>query len=223
MGVKMPTANTAVHGIAVLDIHDGKWAIWQVSTAQITGSGRAESTNAVVTDGFDERVFRSLSYQRPVVMTSRAQKHCQEQAILEAPTFEPDAFLADCSSWIDLLQDLFWAENENRNEYNAGMTKARKDAKAAGRPLPQYQRRAPLQDIDWPAPPHPHVWESSPDCDDPVNKEALRVANGCIQLLNYWREIENDRLRKSRSYFYGTGGLSPRAWPESATKVADHG
>lgn len=223
MGVTMPSTDLAVHGIAVLDVLEGRWAIWQVSTPPMTGSARAASTNAVVTDGFDERVFRSLSYKRPIIMTARAQKHCQEDAVLEATAFEPDVFLADCASWIDRLQDLFWAENENRKDYNASMAKARREAKAAGGTLPEYQRRAPLQDIDWPAPPHAAAWESSPDCEDSVNKEALRVANGCIQLLNYWLEIENDRLRKSRTYFKGIGGPALRPWPEPASDVAVRG
>ncbi|AOY74201.1 hypothetical protein ARZXY2_4702 (plasmid) [Arthrobacter sp. ZXY-2] len=211
-----------MHGIAVLDIQDGRWAIWQVSTASITGSGRAGSTNAVVTEGFDEGVFLSLTYNRPVFLTSRAQKHCQERVVMEATAFVPEDFLADCASWTDHLQELFWAENDSRREYNASMAAARREAKASGLPLPDFQRRAPLQDIDWPAPPPARVWESSPACEDPVNVEALRVANGCIQLLNYWQEIENDRLKKSRSYFKEAGGPASRPWPTPAPKLVNH-
>ncbi|MFJ4027457.1 hypothetical protein ACIPWF_09705 [Paenarthrobacter sp. NPDC089989] len=218
----MPVIGADVHGIAVLDVHDGRWAVWQVSTASLTGSGRAGSTNAVVTDGFDERVFRSLTYNRPIFLTSRAQKHCQERVVLEATAFLPEEFLADCASWTGYLQGLFWAENDSRREYNANMAAARKEAKAAGLPLPEFQRRAPLQDIDWPAPPLQSVWESSPACEDPVNVEALRVANGCIQLLNYWQEIESDRLKKSRSYFKEAGGPVARPWPSQAPAPVEH-
>ncbi|MEC3853888.1 hypothetical protein [Paenarthrobacter ureafaciens] len=218
----MPVIGADVHGIAVLDVHDGCWAVWQVSTASLTGSGRAGSTNAVVTDGFDERVFRSLTYNRPIFLTSRAQKHCQERVVLEATAFLPEEFLADCASWTDYLQGLFWAENDSRREYNANMAAARKEAKAAGLPLPEFQRRAPLQDIDWPAPPLQSVWESSPACEDPVTVEALRVANGCIQLLNYWQEIESDRLKKSRSYFKEAGGPVARPWPSQAPAPVEH-
>lgn len=222
MGATMPAIGSDVHGIAVLDIHNGRWAVWQVSTASFTGSGRAGSTNAVVTEGFDERGFLSLAYNRPVILTSRAQKHCQESVVLAATAFVPEEFIADCTSWIDYLQGLFWAENDSRREYNASVAKARKDAKTAGLPLPDFQRRAPLQDIDWPAPPLPRFWESSLACEDPVNVEALRVANGCIQLLNYWQEIESDRLKKSRSYFREAGGSVLRPWPTPSPKTVDH-
>ncbi|MCP1415432.1 hypothetical protein [Paenarthrobacter sp. A20] len=218
----MPATGSNAHGIAVLDVHDGRWAVWQVSTASLTGSGRAGSTNAVVTEGFDERVFLSLTYNRPVFLTSRAQKHCQERVVLDTTAFVPEDFLRDCASWVDYLQGLFWAENDSRREYNATTATARKEAKAAGLPLPDFQRRAPLQDIDWPAPPLSSVWESSPACEDPVNVEALRIANGCIQLLNYWQEIENDRLKKSRSYYKGAGGPVARPWPTRAPESVDN-
>ncbi|WP_157356959.1 hypothetical protein [Arthrobacter sp. U41] len=215
----MPTSETVVHGIAVLDIHEDKWAIWQVSAMSLTGSLRASATNAVVTDGFDERAFRSLSYKRPVLLTSRARKHCTEAVVLETPEFDPEVFVSDCTSWVDLLQDLFWAENDRRASHNSHKVQARKKARAAGEPLPEYQRQGPLQDIDWPAPPLPSVWASSVECVEPVNTEALRVANGCIQLLNYWLEIENDRSRASRKYFNGVGGSAVRSWPVPATAV----
>jgi hypothetical protein len=217
----MSESEAVVHGIAVLDIHEGRWAIWQVSALALTGSLRASATNAVVTEGFDERVFHSLSYKRPVLMTSRAQKHCTEPVVLEAPAFDPDVFVSDCTSWVDLLQDMFWAENDRRASHNAAKVKARKEARAAGEPLPEYQRQAPLLDIDWPAPPAASAWESTVECVEPVNKEALRVANGCIRLLNYWLDIENDRLRRSRKYFNAVGGPSVRSWPVPAATAGE--
>jgi hypothetical protein len=217
----MSVSEAVVHGIAILDIHEDKWAIWQVSALALTGSLRASATNAVITDGFDERVFHSLSYKRPVLLTSRARKHCTEAVVLEAPPFDPEIFVSDCSSWVDLLQQMFWAENDRRAAYNTSKVKERKEARAAGEPLPDYQRRAPLLDIDWPAPPLTSAWESAVECIEPVNEEALRVANGCVRLLNYWLDIENDRLRKSRKYLNGIGGPSVRSWPTPATAGAE--
>jgi hypothetical protein len=210
-----------VHGIAVLDIHEDRWAMWQVSANAVRGPLRATTTNAVVTDGFDERVFHSLAYKRPVYLTARARKHCTEDIVMEAPQFDPEAFIADCTSWIDLLQDMFWAENDRRAAYNSERVEARKEARATGAPLPEYRRQAPLLDIDWPAPPIPAAWETAVDCVDPVNQEALRVANGCVRLLNYWIDIENDRLRKSRTYFNGVGGTAIRSWPVSAPALGE--
>jgi hypothetical protein len=217
----MSESEVVVHGIAVLDIYEGRWAVWQVSALALTGSLRASATNAVVTDGFDERVFHSLSYKRPVLMTSRAQKHCTEPAVLEAPAFDPEVFVSDCTSWVDLLQDMFWAENDRRAAHNAAKVKARKEARTAGKPLPEYQRQAPLLDIDWPAPPAASAWESTVECVEPVNKEALRVANGCIRLLNYWLDIENDRLHRSRKYFNAVGGPLVRSWPVPAAAAGE--
>ncbi len=208
--------DSVMHGIAVLDIHGDRWAIWQVSAVALTGPLRAAPTNAVVTDGFDERVFQSLAYKRPVYLTARARKHCTEDTVLKAAQFDPDVFIEDCRSWVDLLQDMFWAENERRAAYNTTTVKARKEARLTGAPIPDYQRQAPLLDIDWPAPPLASTWESAADCVEPVNQEALRVANGCIRLLNYWLDIENDRLRKSRTYFNGVGGPLVRSWPVPA-------
>lgn len=218
----MSSSEAVMHGIAVLDIHDDRWAVWQVSAVALTGPLRAAPTNAVVTDGFDERVLHSLTYQRPVYLTARARKHCSEDIVLGAPQFDPKVFIADCTSWVDLLQDMFWAENERRAAHNTATVKARKEARATGAPLPEYQRQAPLLDIDWPAPPLPSAWESAVDCVDPVNQEALRVANGCIKLLNYWLDIENDRLRKSRTYFNGVGGSSIRSWPVPAASIGEN-
>jgi hypothetical protein len=217
----MSKSEAVVHGIAVLDIYEDRWAIWQVSALALTGSLRASATNSVVTDGFDERVFRSLSYKRPVLMTSRARKHCTEAAVLEATAFDPEVFVSDCTSWVDLLQNIFWTENDRRTAYNTDKVKARKEARAAGAPLPEYKRQAPLQDIDWPAPPVASAWQSMVECVEPVNKEALRVANGCIRLLNYWLDIENDRLRRSRKYFNGVGGPAVRSWPVPAAAVGE--
>ena len=64
--------------------------MWQVSANAMRGPLRATSTNAVVTDGFDERVFHSLAYKRPVYLTARARKHCNEKVVLDAPQFDRD-------------------------------------------------------------------------------------------------------------------------------------
>lgn len=203
-------------GIAILDIHDGRWALWQVSANAFTGPLRATATNAVTSDGFDEKAFRSLAGDRQLLLTARAEAKCTEPQVLEAPRFNPDGFIRDCRSWVDLLQDLFWAENDRRAAYNTSKVQERKDARAAGRTVPEYKRQAPLLDIDWPAPPPSSVWESDRDCTEPVSQEALRIANGCVRLLNYWLEIEADRTRRTRTYFGGAGGTSVRTWPVPA-------
>ena len=214
--------NSVAHnqGVAILDIHDGRWALWQVSVDTFTGPLRASATNAVTSDGFDENAFRSLSGGRQLFLTARAEEKCVEPQVLQAPRFDPEAFIADCRSWVNLLQDLFWAENERRSAYNEGRVQERKAARAAGLPVPDYKRQAPLLDIDWPAPPLSSAWESDQDCSEPVSVEALRIANGCIRLLNYWLEIETDRTRRTRTYFEGIGGARVRAWPVPAPEAS---
>ncbi|WP_146065722.1 hypothetical protein [Arthrobacter pityocampae] len=214
----MSTIDATSHGIAVLDIHDGRWGIWQVSAVAFTGPLRATATNAVVSDGFDERAFRSLTYKRQILLTARAEQACDEPQVFDAPMFDPDTFVAHCTSWVDILQDMFWQENDRRAAYNRTKVAERKAARSAGQVPPDYQRQAPLLDIDWPACPDPDVWKTSKGCTDPVNAEALRVANGCIKLLNFWIDIENDRLRKSRKYLNGAGGPTVRPWPTLASE-----
>lgn len=217
----MDTSDAATRGIAVLDIHDGSWALWQISTNSFAGPLRATATNAVVTDGFDEKAFHSLTYSRPLLMTARARQKCTEHTVLDAPGFDPAGFLNECRSWVDLLQSMFWAENERRAAYNTQKVQQRQEARKAGTTLPGYQRQTQLGDIDWPAPPPASAWETDTDCGDPVNREALRVANGCIGLLNYWLEIEADRTRKARKYFNGIGGPAVRHWPVPAPDPAN--
>lgn len=203
-------------GIAVLDIHDGQWALWQVSVNAFTGPLRATATNAIVSDGFDQNAFRSLTGDRQLLLTTRANAKCTEPQVLEAPRFSPNAFIADCRSWMDMLQDLFWAENDRRVAYNLAKVQERKEARAAGLPALEYKRQAPLLDIDWPASPPSSVWESKIDCVEPVRSEALRIANGCVRLLNYWLDLEADRTRRTRTYFNGAGGPAVRMWPVPA-------
>lgn len=218
----MTERDATPHGITVLDIHDGRWALWQVSATTMNGPLRATSTNAVVTDGFDEKAFLSLTYRRPVLLTARAGQVCTEPIILEAAPFDPEQFIADCDAWINLLQGMFWAENDRRAEANAENARRRKEAKAAGAPAVEYKRLAPLKDIDWPGAPPASSWSTDTDSPEPVTVEALRVANGCARLLNFWLDIETDRTRKTRqSYLNGIGGPVVRRWPEPVPTTAE--
>ncbi|KUG51719.1 hypothetical protein AVL61_15880 [Kocuria rosea subsp. polaris] len=216
----MAQEDTTPHGITVLDIHGGRWALWQVSVTTMTGPLRAMNTNAVVADGFDEKAFLSLTYHRPVLLTARARQVCDVPVVLEAAQFDPEEFIALCDSWVDLLQGMFWAENDRRAALNAENAQHRKDAKAAGRPAPEYQRLAPLKDIDWPGVPPASSWSTDTESQEPVTVEALRVANGCARLLNFWLEIEADRTRKARTYLKGIGGPQVRHWPQPTPSAA---
>lgn len=223
----MAQEDTTPHGITVLDIHGGQWALWQVSVTTMSGPLRATNTNAVVTDGFDEKAFLSLTYHRPVLLTARAGRVCDEPMVLDSTRFDPEEFIGLCDSWIDLLQGMFWAENDHRAALNAKNAQHRKDAKAAGLPVPEYKRLAPLKDIDWPAVPLASSWVTDVESPHPVTVESLRVANGCAGLLNFWLEIEADRTRKTRTYLKGIGGPKMRQWPQptlvAATEDAEKG
>ena len=179
---------------------------------------RASSTNAIVTDGFDGAAFDCVSYNRPVLLSERALIACQEQRVLDSVRLKPEVFLQDCESWVSALQQTFWDENDRRLAHNLQLSADRKAAKATGALGPDTKRLAPLQDIDWPAPPPSSVWESDPACTKPVSEEALRIARGCIRLLNYWLDIESDRARKSRPYFHDAG-TAIRPWPSAANDV----
>ena len=210
------SAHIAVpHGIAVLDIYDGQWALWQVSVNSAGGPVRASSTNAIVTEGFDAAAFDCISYNRPLLLTERALIVCREQPVLDAIRLQPDAFLRDCEHWVSSLQQIFWDENDRRLAHNLQNSADRKAARAAAAPLPETKRLAPLVDIDWPAPPPPSAWESDTACSESASSEALRIAKGCIRLMNYWLDIETDRTRKNRIYFHGAG-IAVRAWPVPA-------
>lgn len=207
------------HGIAVLDIHDGRWALWQVSVNSSSGPLRASSTNAIVTDGYDRAAFDCAAYNRPVLLSERAQIACSEEYVLDSVRMNPETFLRDCDSWVSSLQHVFWDENDRRLDHNVLLTERRKAAKATGAPLPETKRLAPLQDIDWPAPPPSSLWESDPACTKPAPEEALRIARGCIRLLNYWLDIESDRTRKNRPHFHGAG-TAIRTWPMPVQEVS---
>lgn len=212
----------APHGISVLDIHAGKWALWQVSTHSAGGPVRASATNAIVTDGFDARAFDCVTYNRPILLTERASAACSEQRVLDTVTLQPHVFLQDCESWVSSLQQKFWDENDRRLVHNAQIAEERKAAKTAGTPLPTTKRLAPLQDIDWPAPPPSSLWETDPDCIETASSEALRISKGCIQLLDYWLGIESDRTRKNRAYFH-EAGTDIRSWPTPAQETRQPG
>lgn len=203
------------HGVAVLDIHDGRWALWQVSVHPTGGPMRASSTNAIVTDGFDAAAFDCVSYNRPLLLSERALIACDEQRVLDSARMKPKDFLRDCESWVSSLQQTFWNENDRRLAHNVQVAEDRKAARAAGLLVSDMKRLAPLQDIDWPAPPPSSVWESDPLSTKSASEEALRIARGCIQLLNYWLDIESDRTRKSRPYFH-RAGAAIRPWPSPA-------
>ena len=207
------------HGIAILDIHEGRWALWQVSVNAAGGPMRASSTNAIVTDGFDGAAFDCVSYNRPLLLSERALAACREQRVLDSVRLKPEVFLQDCESWVAALQQDFWDENDRRLAHNLQLSADRKAAKAAGAQVPDTKRLAPLQDIDWPAPPPSSAWESDPACTKPVSEEALRMARGCIRLLNYWLDIESDRTRKNRSYFHDAGTVI-RPWPIPANELS---
>ena len=178
MGESVDMADTAPFGVAILDIHDGEWALWQVSTDRAKGPMRAIATNAVVSTGFDEKAFRSLAGDRQVLLTARAKNKCTEPLVLEAVPFSPSDFLDLCSTWVDMLEDLFQAENLRRTEFNSAKVQERKDARAAGQKPGEYKRLAPLTGVDWPLPPPSSLWESQIDCTEPVvdQRYELRTA-----------------------------------------------
>lgn len=214
----MNNAVTTPFGVAILDIHDGNWALWQVSVDSSKGSLRAVATNAVVSAGFNEKAFCGITGDRQLLLTARAEAKCTEPMVFDAPRFSPVEFLETCNGWVAVLEGLFQAENQRRSDYNAVKVQERKDARASGAPAVEYKRKSPLQGIDWPAPPLSANWESDIECNAPVVGEALRVANGCVRLLNYWLDIELNRTRRNRTYFNGVGGQNFRAWP---VKVKD--
>jgi hypothetical protein len=220
IGGESVSAHIAVpHGIAVLDIHEGRWAWWQVSMSSAGGPLRASPTNAIVTEGFDGAAFDCVSYNRPVLLSERALIACREQRVLDSVRLRPDIFLQDCESWVSALQQTFWDENDRRLAHNLQLSADRKAAKAVGAPVADTKRLAPLQDIDWPAPPPSSAWESDAACTRPVSEEALRIARGCIRLLNYWLDIESYRTRKNRSYLHDAS-TRIRPWPSPAIELS---
>lgn len=209
----MDSVEAEPYGVVVLDIHEGIWALWQVSVDGSKGPLRATATNAVVSRGFNESAFRSLSGDRQLLLTSRAEKECTVPLVVESVRFVPEAFTTMCVSWVDMLEDSFQAENLRRSTFNSDMARERKDARAAGAETKKYMRKSPLVGVDWPVPPPISAWKSDAGCTEAAVGEALRIANGCIRLINYWLDIEANRTHRGRSYFKGVGGNKVRAWP----------
>lgn len=209
----MNRVESAPYGVAVLDIHDGIWALWQVSVDGSKGPMRATPTNAVVSNGFSESAFRSLSGDRELLLTSRAEKECTVPLVLESIRFVPDIFIATCASWVEMLEECFQAENHRRRTFNSDMARERKEARAAGTKLKGYARKSQLVGVDWPVAPPTSAWISDVDCTEAAVGEALRIANGCVRLIDYWLDIELHRTHRSRAYFKGVGGDRVRAWP----------
>lgn len=202
-------------GIAVLDVYESKWAIWQVSVDSFYGRLQASTTNAVVRDRFERGEFESLVGNRQLLLTPRATTVCAEDDVVGPDLFDGQHFAELCASWIELLDGMFLAENERREEEN----QRRKEAKQRGTGGP-YTKLAPLLDLGLPGLPSESLWTSTSSCVEEARVEALRVANGCVNLLNYWLDIETARTRKNRTYFKGVGGPEIRIWPCEAPKLS---
>ena len=202
-------------GIAVLDVHEGKWAIWQVSVDSFYGRLRASTTNAVVRDHFERTEFEALVGNRQLLVTPRAAVACPEADIAGPELFNGQRFADLCGSWIDLLDGMFRAENKRREAEN----ERRKEAKRAGTGG-TYTKLSPLLDLGLPGLPAEALWTSDAACVEEARVEALRVANGCVRLLDYWLDIEAARTRKNRTYFNGVGGPEIRLWPCEAPTLA---
>lgn len=198
-------------GIAVLDVYQNQWALWQVSVDSFYGRLRASTTNAVVRDHFNRDEFESLVGNRQLLVTPRAAAECPAETIAGPVVFDGHHFTNVCASWIDVLDGMFLAENGRREEEN----ERRKEAKKLGLSGP-FTKLAPLLDVGWPGMPAEKEWTSQPDCKTEARLEALRLANGCVRLLDYWLDIEIARTRKNRAYFNGLGGPDIRLWPISA-------
>lgn len=196
-------------GIAILDVYQGQWALWQVSVDNFSGRLRASKTNAVVRDRFNRVEFEALVGNRHLLLTPRAEATVPDEAV-EGPTrFDGQGFVSACESWIDRLDGLFLAENERRAAENKLQAEAKKSGLIAG----PYKKLSPLQDPGWPGAPAPSAWSSDLACDVDARTEALRLADGCVRLLDYWLDIEVARTKKNRTYFNGLGGPELRIWP----------
>ena len=196
-------------GIAVLDVHQDEWVLWQVSVDNFSGRLRASKTNAVVRDCFNRDEFESLVGNRHLLVTPRAEGVVSIGAIQGPSRFDGHDFVSVCESWIDHLDELFRAENERRLAEN----KLRAEAKKSGELPGPYKKLSPLVDPGWPGAPAASAWSSDPTCEVDAVTEALRLANGCVRLLDYWLDIEVARTKKSRTYFDGVGGPEVRTWP----------
>lgn len=202
-------------GIAVLDVYQDQWALWQVSVDSFYGRLRASTTNAVVRDRFIREEFESVVGNRQLLLTPRATAECPPDDVAGPEPFDGHQFINACASWIEALDGLFLQENARREEEN----ERRKEAKKAGLPGP-FTKLAPLQDIGWPGMPAETEWTSEPTCQAEARFEALRMANGCVRLLDYWLDIEITRTRKNRAYFNCLGGPDIRLWPTQIPEAA---
>jgi hypothetical protein len=206
-------------GIAVVDAFQDDWAFWQVSVSAFNGPVRAEATNAVTSHGFDKNAFESLSWNRPVLVSARARAGYDNSDLADVEKADMGQLLESAYSWTNHLQDLFWQENDRRKRMNQVAVQQRKEARQRGEAVPaKYNRLTRLQDIDWPAPPPADLWSSHELSTESPRSEALRLARGCVSLLNYWLEIERERTKKNRKYFSDTGGPNIRLWPVPAPR-----
>lgn len=203
------------YGIAVLDVYQNQWALWQVSVDSFYGRLRASTTNAVVRDHFIREEFESIVGNRQLLLTVRAAAVCAPDDVTGPELFDGHQFTNACAAWIDALDGMFSEENRRRMEEN----QRRKQAKRAGLPGP-YTTLAPLLDPGWPGAPDEADWTSAASCSAGATAESLRLANGCVRLLNYWLDIEAARTRKNRAYFNGLGGPEIRLWPTKIPEAA---
>ncbi|GAA1917232.1 hypothetical protein GCM10009688_22880 [Arthrobacter gandavensis] len=206
MGEKQP------FGIAVLDVYQNQWALWQVSVDSFSGRLRASKTNAVVRDRFNRAEFEALVGNRHLLMTPRAEVFVPEGAVDGPTRFSGEDFVSMSESWIDHLDGLFRTENERRLAEN----KAQAEAKKSGQITGPLKKLSPLQDPGWPGAPDTSAWSSDLGCELDARAEALRLADGCVRLLDYWLDIEVARTKKNRTYFHGVGGPEVRTWPSPA-------
>lgn len=202
-------------GITVVDVEDDVWAYWQVSISSFNGPPRAVNTNAVVSTGFDKRSFESLAWQRPVLLSHRVLAGYDNHALLDANQADMDLLLEQSYDWVNYLDGLFWAENQRRVDHNQRQVVHRKAARKRGETVPKkYERLGALQEISWPAPPSRNLWDTAQKSSAGPKEEAMRLAEACVRLLDYWLDIESERTKKTRKYFSETGGVDIRRWPE---------
>lgn len=110
--------NKAPLGITVVDSYRDEWAYWQVSVSTFNGPATTVATNAVTGIGFDKTAFRSLSWNRPVLVSARAHRAYDNSAVEDAEHVNMDELLEQAYSWTNYLQDLFWRENDRRTDAN---------------------------------------------------------------------------------------------------------
>jgi hypothetical protein len=176
-----PVVAAIARGIAVLDIHQGRWGLCHVSVAADASPLQITTAENIISDGFIPSVFQAMTRGRPLLLTDRARRHCDESSVLEAMMFDPTAFLAHCTLWMDILQEMAWQEYDRQMQ----------DAAHSPSSGPAHHD-LPL--MAWPPCRRPEAWMSAQNPSHSVERELRRISTGCAGLLNLWISIETERL-----------------------------